>query len=325
MNFEKIVKFSKLLDGKGGSTPLPIPEAKSAFCDLRLSWVHLDATDPDTTVFLRDHISCVDDIVIAALLADETRPRCIEVQSGIFMILRGINMNPHKNPEDMVSLRMFIDDHRVISVEKNSVMTVRQIAESLDKGQGPKNTSEFLLFIVTHMFDHIENFVSQQHEALDKIEDTLRNDKCVNGMQNVNDLKRSTLTLRRYLAPQKDVLNHLKSEEKPWIDIKHRRLLAEEQDRLIRMDEDLALLHARAMILTSEVENTTSQKSNRGIYFISIMSSIFLPLTFLTGLMGANIGGIPGNMNPNAFWELLALCLFVGFLQTIIFRWLRFF
>ena len=62
---------------------------------------------------------------------------------------------------------------------------------------------------------------------------------------------------------------------------------------------------------------------DRTMYVLSIVAAIFLPLGFLTGLLGINVGGMPGMDDPDAFWAVVALCLFVFVALIVIFRRLR--
>jgi len=57
------------------------------------------------------------------------------------------------------------------------------------------------------------------------------------------------------------------------------------------------------------------------MYILSIVAAIFLPLSFVTGLLGVNVGGIPGAENPYGFWEVNLLLLVVGAVIWAIFRW----
>jgi len=88
-----------------------------------LAWVHLDANDAETKKWLRDNVSYLDTIIIDALLAEETRPRISEFEQGAMMILRGVNLHEDASPEDMISIRLWVDESRIISVQKRDSRT----------------------------------------------------------------------------------------------------------------------------------------------------------------------------------------------------------
>ncbi|WP_275272872.1 CorA family divalent cation transporter, partial [Pantoea ananatis] len=100
--------------------------------------------------------------------------------------------------------------------------------------------------------------------------------------------------MRRYMAPQRDVFSRLASEKLPWMDDSERRRMQEIADRLGRGLDDLDAGVARTAVLADEVASVMAESMNRRTYTMSLMAMIFLPATFLTGLFGVNLGGIPG-------------------------------
>ncbi|MFT6724944.1 MAG: zinc transporter, partial [Arenicella sp.] len=129
----------------------------------------------------------------------------------------------------------------------------------------------------------------------------------------------------RYLAPQRDVLDRLKHIDSTIFSERDQQRLRDESDRVTRYLEDLDLARERAVVLQEAFLAQIAQQQNARMYVISILSAIFLPLGFLTGLLGINIGGIPGAANPNAFWVfVVVLVVIVGF-QFWVFRKLKWF
>lgn len=74
------------------------------------------------------------------------------------------------------------------------------------------------------------------------------------------------------------------------------------------------------ILIQEELTNRLSEDLNKKMYILSIISAIFLPLTFLTGLLGINVGGIPGANNENAFYIFTSILILVIFSQYMIFR-----
>ena len=93
----------------------------------------------------------------------------------------------------------------------------------------------------------------------------------------------------------------------------------------MRYVEDLDTIRERAQIVKDELSNMLSDRLNKNLYILSVIAAIFLPLGFLTGLLGINIGGVPGSDNPNAFWIFNAGLLVLISLQIWLFRKLKWF
>ena len=90
------------------------------------------------------------------------------------------------------------------------------------------------------------------------------------------------------------------------------RYFQENQERLTRYLEELDSVRERAQIIKEEYTNMLSDRMNRNTYALSLIAGIFLPLGFLTGLLGINVGGLPGVDNPMAFWIVVGLCILSG-------------
>ena len=138
-------------------------------------------------------------------------------------------------------------------------------------------------------------------------------------------MRKAAILLRRYIAPQKEAINQLRYAEVSWLNGKNLRRIQEAQDSLVRAIEDLDAIRERAQVVKDELMNALSDKLNRNLYLLSVITAIFLPLGFLTGLFGINIGGMPGVDKDSAF-TLFALALaFLVMVQIVLFKFFRWF
>ena len=126
--------------------------------------------------------------------------------------------------------------------------------------------------------------------------------------------------LRRYLAPQREALVKLYTEQIPWLNTDNRMRAREVTDKLIRYLEDLDSVRDRAAVTQEEFINRISEQMNTRMYVLSLVAAVFLPLSFLTGLLGINVGGIPGAENNWAFLIVTLIMIGVAIFEIILFR-----
>ena len=88
----------------------------------------------------------------------------------------------------------------------------------------------------------------------------------------------------------------------------------------MRHIEELDTIRDKVALIQEELANRLSEQLNKKMYILSIISAIFLPLSFLTGLLGINIGGIPGAENENAFYIFSLILVFIISVQLTIFK-----
>lgn len=288
-----------------------------------LAWVHLDANHEDTRGWLEKNVDYIDRLIIDALLAGETRPRVVEYGSGFLVILRGVNLNPGMDPEDMVSIRLWIDENRIISLQKRQLKAVLDVGETIKQGKLSHDAGAFLVALITKLFSRMEPVIQELDERTDDIEENILNEPTTESRHDIIDIRKKAIILRRYIAPQRDVIAYLRSSDIPWLDVKHRRGLHECQDRVMRYIEDLDAIRERSQIIKDELANILADKMNKNMYVLSIVAAIFLPLGFLTGLLGINVGGMPGAEDDTAFWVVCLLCVGFGVGMIAIFRKLK--
>lgn len=288
-----------------------------------LGWVHLDARHPQVRSWLEREVDYLDQIILDALLADETRPRLIEFDQGVLMILRGVNLNEDADPEDMVSIRLWVDDHRIISLQRRPLKAVGDIRTGLEAGEGVKNSGDFLAMLTARLFERMEPTFTLMEDQLDAMEEQVIENPQSDDRGPIADLRMKAIIFRRYIAPQRDVMVQLRGSDLPWLSSLHKRRFQESNDRLTRYIEDLDAIRDRAQVVKDELSNALADHMNKNMYVLSVVAAIFLPLGFLTGLLGINVGGLPGVDNDNAFWIVCLLCFGFSALQILLFKFLK--
>jgi len=290
-----------------------------------LAWVHLDLSHAETPDWVRQNLSYLDRHAVDALLAEETRPRATRIGDGLLVFLRGVNLNEGAEPEDMVSLRLWIDDHRIVSLRRRQLRAINDIRERVDAGTGPETAGQFVALLLDRLTSRIEPVLAEIDDSADELEEALVEHASPELRRPITDIRRRAIHLRRYLAPQRDAVSMIRTSEVHWLEDINRRRLAEAQDRLTRIVEDLDAIRERSQIVKDELTNALADRLNRNTYVLSVIAAIFLPLGFLTGLLGINVGGIPGTDNPAAFAIFCGMLIVVVAAQVVVFRLLRWF
>lgn len=313
------------LDGKGGGVALKGNQIAQKIKDDVLAWVHMDANSEQTRHFLESQASYLDSFVIEALLAEETRPRMTQVGNGILLNLRGVNMNQNASPEDMVSIRMWVDKHRIISVRKRKLKAVWDVEEKIRAGLGPKDAGHFIAMLAASLFERMEPVLTVLDERTDDVEEQILEKADTSLREEIVKVRKQAIMLRRYMLPQRDAMGQLKMLELKWFKEEYKRHIYESHNQVTRYIEDLDAIRERAQIVKDELANNLADKLNRNMYVLSVIAAIFLPLGFLTGLLGINVGGIPGADNEQSFVIFCTILTALVLLQVALFKKLKWF
>jgi zinc transporter len=294
-----------ILDGKGTGRKLGWADHLEA-PDHGALWVHLDFAHPNARAWVKGK-SGLDPNVVEALLSDESRPRSFEYDTGILTVLRGVNTNPGEEPEDMVSIRVWIEPNLIISTRRRRLMSIIDIREAVEAGRGPTSPGAFLVFLADRLGDRIGHTVEGLDDALDEMEESHSSGEIFSARAVLSETRRKTARIRRYLAPQRDALDRLSRSRLPLLPPDEIAMLQEQTNRMAHYIEELDLARERALVAQEEALSNLAAEQNARMLVLSIVAAVFLPLAFFTGLMGMNVAGLPGLEDDRAFWIVVAL------------------
>jgi len=287
-------------------------------------WLNLNRLAAETRHWLETEAG-LDDLTVQALLQEETRPRAVVSEDHALIFLRGANFNPGTQPDDMVSIRAWLDEHRVISLHGQDLRAVDTVREEMGSGQGPRSPGELITAIAVRLVDHMAPVLHGLEDQLDGLEEALLENQPRGLRTGLSALRRQTINFRRFVAPQRDVMTRLTHERPAWLPDYERERLREAGDRLTRLVEDLDAIRDRAAVSQEELASRLSDQMNRNMYVLSLVAALFLPLGFVTGLLGINVGGMPGMENAEAFWIVCLALLGLAGVEALFFYMRRWF
>ncbi|WP_084784075.1 zinc transporter ZntB [Marinobacterium aestuarii] len=311
--------YAMLLDRKGAARELSWDEVGHWDPSQGLLWLHFDYTHADSRSWLTDH-SGLPSLAVDSLLTEETRPRAALLGAGLLLALRGVNLNPEANPEDMVSIRLYLTQDLIVSTRKRQLLSVSDLVAEMRSGVGPTDSGDFLVRLADGLVMRMSDTVDEFEDRVADLEEQVLYSGNGELRQPLAQLRRQTIGLRRYLAPQREALARVVSEPLGWMDDQARMRMREVSDRLVRHIEDLDAVRERAAVTQEELMSRMSDQLNSRLYVLSLVAAIFLPLGFLTGLLGINVGGVPGAENPSAFTEFSLFLIVLVAVQIWLFR-----
>ena len=310
-----------LLDGKGGARTLEWPEVLAWTPADGVLWLNLDYSTTEVTDWLNTK-SNLDPVTISALTDSDPRPRAVAHGENLLLILRGINNNAGAEPEDMISVRAWIEPRRVLTLRHRPSTSVRSIVIDLERNAGPRTSPELALLVVERMVEHVVARVDLLGDAVAACED-----RALASEQQQGDLRhelaehrRRAIALRRFLAPQREAVARLATINMPWLEQQHRARIAEVSEDMMRAIEELDAARDRAAVTQEEMSSRVAETANQRLYILSIITAFFLPLGFVCALLGVNVGGVPLMHEDWAFWALVGVFVIYAVVQLWFFR-----
>jgi zinc transporter len=299
----------------GKATPCPdltVKPVKGA----AYRWLHFDLTDSAVPAWLDQNLP---HLPASALQTIETRPRVEREEDGLIIALRGVNLNDGAEVTDMVALRLWITCNLIVTVRRRRIYAVDHLRHMAQDQRAPKSTADFLVRLIDILTQRIEEVSLSFDDTVDQLETAVYDDGAQT-LPNLSDTRRQVIKLRRFVGPQTDALLRLVTIDSPVIPARLQSHLRETANRATRSVEELAEVRERLTALSEHLDLAQSVRLGRNGYLLSVVAAIFLPLGFLTGLFGVNLGGLPGVGAAGAFWIFCGALVVIGILVFIILK-----
>ena len=319
-------------DGKGNAVRVAIsPATAQLFTDDQpagrarahpaFTWIHCNINSPVLPgLFAAGKISTV---ISDRLSQSDTRPICIPHDDGLFLNLRGMAAVLDGADSGLIALRFWITRKGIISSSRLQTKAAQETLGEMDRGACPRSVGEFVARFTLRIVDTIEPLVDDLAEAVDGLEIEVVEGSQKLMRRELSEVRRQAIELRRFLYPQRDALSTFLVEHVSFVREEERVKLHEAHDRMTRFIEELEVTRERCAVLHDQIIDNRSERMNKQILLLSVVSALFLPATLIAGLLGMNVAGIPSANHPLAF---LAICvatvvLIVG--EIALFRWLK--
>ncbi len=301
------LRFACVLDGRGGCSELDWHGVSQWRPDDGFLWIHLECDVEEARTWVREQAG-LDPLVAEALLSDDSRPTVESFDHALLLLLRGVNL-AEQNEVELVPIHVWIDSHRAITLrdQSHALSALRDIRITLQAGRGPRRPGTLLVQIAEKIVRDVAPNIEEMDEEVEQLEDALIGRASHDLRRTLAELRRRAVHLRRYLGPQREALIRLQTEDTQLLEKADRLRLRCVVDNVIRYLEDLDALRDRATILhedlAAQISERIAQTSNR----LTAVAALLLPPSLVAGMLGANIGGIPGQGSPVAFWELVGV------------------
>jgi zinc transporter len=232
--------------------------------------------------------------------------RLNQLRDGVIGIVEDLHHDFHGDPEGFGELRFFVDERRIISGRRHPLKTVDMLHRALEGGSPVTSTAHWLDLLVEGMTHNFAEAVQDLVEQVDGLEDEIVAGSNQDERARLASIRRLLVRFRRHVHADRAALAKLRprdGNEAPPLS-----LLRGALEQLDGVSQDLDLVHERVRVLQEEVASLLAEATNRNLYLLSIVTTVLLPATLVTGIWGMNVGGLPWSEDPHGFvWSALGV------------------
>lgn len=258
-------------------------------------------------------------LIIEDISSTNQRPKVDEYEDYLFVVLKMLYFdNKHKLKIEHISF--VLGNDYVLSFQESEGDVFDAIRDRLRTGKGRVRGlgADYLLYLLMDsIIDNYFNLIEVLGHKVERLEDKLFIDKVSDDItNNIQNLKREILKVRRAVHPLREVVNKLGKSESRLIDNKTQRYVGDLYDHIIQVSESIDIYREMIWSLMDMYMTTISNKMNEVMKVLTIIATIFIPLTFIAGVYGMNFNYIPELQYKYSYFILwgIMILIFLGLL-----------
>lgn len=235
----------------------------------------------------------------------------IEAYDGyLYVILHGIDFHAGEKGIATHDVDFFLGSNYLVTVHDGHATSVTALAASVLRNPKLMSEGPVSLFhrLVDSMVDYYRPEVEKLEARIDELEDAVFENPTTTLVREILLVKREVAGLRRVVIPQRDVVSRLARRDYVDISTDMSFRFRDVYDHLVRIADDATIFQERVSSVLDAHLTSASNRLNEVMKVLTVMSTIFMPLTLLSGLWGMNIGlpRFPGS-DAAQFWWLAGI------------------
>lgn len=262
-------------------------------------------------------------LAIEDCLTTIQRPKIDKYDNYLFTVLHAATLSSHKDKATSLELDSFIGENYVVTVHLKSIPSVSATWERCIKNTGimSRGAAYLFYFLADALVDNYFPILEKLDKEIQKTEDSVFKNADSFALSKIFDLKENVLILRRILGPQRETMNFLsRGGYQPIIPAKLSIYFRDVADLLARINDNLDTYRD---MLTSAMDgymSATSNKLNEIMKVLTIIATIMMPLTLITGIYGMNFRVMPEIGWRYGYFVILGFMLVLGLGMLLFFK-----
>lgn len=318
---ESIWHCYAIASGEKKSKPVDRSEIPNLLEDGTRFWIDIEAASKDDVKWLGELFG-FHDLALIDVLNNNVRPKQEAYDDVLFTVLGAINLNEGKDQLDTINLNIFLTDQYIVSVHHAPLKTLRKCIAAMQRPRDPlkRGTDHLYHMLLDGVVDRYLDIIDEVDVHLAQLEQDVFDAPTRTIQEEIFQEKRRLAYLKRSITPKRDAMRSLVYDDIPQISPEVRLLIRDVYDHVLRVVDAIESYRELTNGLMDSYMSNLSHRMNEVMKLMSIIATIMLPLSFLTGIFGMNFEVIPGIHFQNGFWLLVVVMVALAGLILWFFR-----
>ena len=239
------------------------------------------------------------------LLDHDTLIRCEIFPAGLALVIGDLHHDFNGDPEGFGVLRLYVDNHCMITGRRHPLRAVDQLRRDLLNGAVVSSTPLLFARLIHDIDESFHRLIKTISDSIDQAEDEILDGRIHDHGSELGRIRRLLARLRRHMGAGRQALQQGVVSMTSWCDKDDLDEVRQAVERLESTSQDLDLVQERTRLLQEEIGSRLSEATNRNLYILSVVTVALLPINLITGIFGMNTGGLPWSQDPSGFWWVM--------------------
>ncbi len=288
-----------------------------------ITWINIDGVhEVDVVEKIGKHFN-LHPLVLEDIANTGQRPKIEDFVNYIFLVLKMLYYDEKKGETNAEQVSLVLGPNWLISFQEREGDVFDSIRERIrsDKGRIRKMGADYLIYaLVDSVVDNYFQILEKIGEDVEEIEDELVTNPTPETLHSIHDLKRQMIFLRKSVWPLREVINRLERWESSLIQKSTYIYLRDVYDHTIQVIDAIETFRDMLSGMLDIYLSSVSNRMNEVMKVLTIIATIFIPLTLVAGLYGMNFKYMPELDWPWSYPIVLLGMLGIGLLMIMYFR-----
>jgi magnesium transporter len=282
------------------------------------SWIDVVGISDEAYIDELGKLLGLNSLVLEDAVNIQQRPKIDEYDAYIFGVFNMLYLDENQE---------IVSEHLAMVLTEKSVVVFQELKDDVFNGVRDriKNKSgrirtrgaDYLFFaLLDAVVDNYFSILEHINNTIETLEDAVYDNPTPDVAHKIQDLKKEVLKIRRKIAPVKEIVSRLVETQSTLISSDTKLFLRDVLDHCVEINESLQIYREMSMSLMEMYMSNMSNKMNEVMKVLTIMASIFIPLTFIVGVYGMNFDHMPELQSTYGYpivWGVMIL-MFIGML-----------
>lgn len=295
-----------------------------------ISWLNLhDLSDRDSINKLCQNLA-IDPLTIEDIFTEKRRPKLEEYKDYMFFSIRSALPTAAGSTNlQQEQISFVLGANYLVSFQDKSSMHFGDVRDRIEKKRGKIRSkgSDFLLFrMLDAIIDNYFEVLESSTLSIEALEYQIKHSKTNNVLQHIESEKRKLIELRKIVLPLKDVTFQLDKLDNTLLDSSNRHHFSELKENCYEVLEEIDANKQILDGMSNLYYAVQGQRMNEIMKVLTIVSSIFIPLTFIVGVYGMNFKHMPELEYQYGYYTVIGVMLLIGLSLLVYFSrkgWLK--